>query len=75
MSLQKISREHLCISLLVDEHYRQWDTSTAPKLRWLSCKPFTVDVCGDGESHAYIVTLVEAFKASLAMSDEAMHLT
>lgn len=58
--LKKIRGEHLCISLLFDEHYRHWDSTTP-----LTAGPTLPDVVGLRQT-------VEAFKASLAMSDEAI---
>ena len=58
--LKKIRGEHLCISLLFDEHYRHWDSNT----------PSATD-----PTHPDISALrktVEAFKGSLTMSDEAI---
>lgn len=58
--LKKIRGEHLCISLLFDEHYRHWDSTTP-----LTAGPTLPDIVGLRQT-------VEVFKASLAMSDEAI---
>ena len=58
--LKKIRCEHLCISLLFDEHYRHWDSSTPPE-----SDPIPPDVPALRET-------VQAFKASLVMSKEAI---
>ena len=58
--LKKVRREHLCISLLFDEHYRHWDSSTPS-----SSDPTLPDVTA-------LRKTVEAFKASLTVSEEAI---
>ena len=58
--LEKIRGEHLCVSLLFDEHYRHWDSSTPSE-----SDPVLPDVRALRET-------VEALKTSLAMSEEAI---
>ena len=58
--LEKVHGEQLCISLLFDEKYRHWDTNTTPEL-----EPVIADVMA-------LRRTVEAFKASLAVSDDTI---
>jgi len=58
--LEKIRGEHLCISLLFDEHFRYWDGANSV------AEPALPD-------EATLRETVEAFKDSLAISDDAIH--
>jgi len=58
--LDKIRGEHLCISLLFDEHFRYWDGANSV------AEPALPD-------EATLRETVKAFKDSLAISDDAIH--
>lgn len=58
--LEKIRGEHLCMSLLFDEHFQHWENAETP------LQPQLPDVVS-------LRKTVEAFKASLAVTDEMIH--
>ena len=58
--LEKIRGEHLCISLLFDEHFCYWDGANSVAEPALP-------------NEATLRETVEAFKDSLAISDDAIH--
>ena len=59
--LEKIRGEHLCISVLFDEHFHYWDGANSV------AEPAVPD-------EATLRKTVEAFKDSLFISDDAIHM-